>query len=170
MSGPWPEGLVTLGRIVGLFGIRGWVKVHSETRPREEILQYSPWQVRLRGQWREIALAEGRCQGPGIVARLEGYSDRNQAQELVGAEIAVRREQLPPVKAGEYYWAQLEGLKVVNLQGVELGVVSHLFETGSNDVLVVKGERERLIPFTKYAVHEVDLERGVIRVDWDPAD
>jgi 16S rRNA processing protein RimM len=165
-----PEGRVTLGRIVGLFGVKGWVKVHSDTRPREGILRYSPWQLGLHGQWQEMRLAEGRAQGTGVIARLEGCDDRDRAQALIGAEIAVRAEQLPAPTRGEYYWAQLEGLRVVNLQGVELGTVSHLFETGSNDVLVVSGERERLIPFTKYAVHEVDLERRRIRVDWDPED
>lgn len=170
MNGARPEGIVTLGRIVGLFGVKGWVKVHSDTRPREGILQYSPWQLGRHGQWKEIKLAEGRAQGAGVIARLEGCSDRDQAQALIGSEIAVRAEQLPAAKQDEYYWAQLEGLRVVNLQGAELGKVSHLFETGSNDVLVVSGERERLIPFTKYAVHEVDLERRQIRVDWDPED
>jgi 16S rRNA processing protein RimM len=153
-----------------LFGVRGWVKVHSDTRPREGILKYSPWQLRLGGQWREVALAEGRRQGAGVIARFDGVTDRDQAAALVGAEIAVGIEQLPAPKKGEYYWAQLEGLRVVNRQGVELGTVSHLFETGANDVMVVRGDRERLIPFTRHAVDEVDVKAGWIRVDWDPAD
>lgn len=159
-----------LGRITGLFGVRGWVKVFSDTRPRENILNYSPWLVKRQGEWKEMALVEGRVHGPGIVARLQGYSDRDQAQALVGAEIAVQRRQLPPTKPGEHYWADLEGLRVVNLQGVELGTVSHLFETGANDVLVVTGERERLLPYTRHVIREVDLKARVLRVDWDPED
>jgi 16S rRNA processing protein RimM len=158
---------VKLGRIVGLFGVRGWVKVYSDTRPREAILGYNPWLLELAGHWREYRLAEGRVQGPGIVARLEGCGDRGQAQLLVGATVAVRREQLPKPGPGEYYWSELEGLKVVNLRGETLGVVSHLFETGANDVMVVAGEREHLIPFTRDAVREVDLAARIVRVDWE---
>lgn len=150
--------------------MRGWVKVFSDTRPRENILDYSPWLVKQRDGWKEVALAEGRVHGRGVIARLEGYSDRDQAQTLMGAEIAIRRSQLPPPKAGEHYWADLEGLRVVNLQGVELGTVSHLFETGANDVLVVTGERERLLPYTRHVIREVDLTARVLRVDWDPED
>ncbi len=170
MADPRPAGLLMLGRIIGLFGVRGWIKVHSDTRPREGILTYSPWRLQLHGQWREMALVEGRRQGPGVVARLEGVTDRDQAAALVGATIAVRIEQLPALRQGEHYWAELEGLKVVNREGVELGAVSHLFETGANDVMVVKGDRERLIPFTRHVVDEVDIKAGWIRVDWDPED
>jgi 16S rRNA processing protein RimM len=88
---------------------------------------------------------------------------------LIDCDIAVQREQLPALESGEYYWTDLQGLRVVNLEGVELGVVSHLFETGANDVLVVRGERERLIPYTTgEAIQEVDLDHGQITVDWDP--
>lgn len=154
----------------GLFGVRGWIKVFSNARPRENILNYNPWLLKTREGWREMALAEGRLQGPGVVARLEGVTGRDQAQTLVGAEIAVRRNQLPPTKEGEHYWADLEGLRVVNLEGVELGTVSHLFETGANDVLVVTGERERLLPYTGQVIRAVDLVAREIRVDWDPED
>ena len=156
-----------MGRITGLLGVRGWVKVFSHTRDPLGILDYSPWMIHLNGEWREAELMEGRAQGRGIVVHLRGYDDRDQAAVLIGADIAVRRDQLPRLKKGEYYWSQLEGLKVVNLEGVELGTVSHLFETGSNDVLAVRGERERLIPYTREVVQKVDLEAGVIRVDWD---
>lgn len=158
---------VKLGQIVGLFGVRGWVKVRSDTRPREAILGYDPWLLELAGRWHEYRLAEGRTHGPGIVARFEGCTDRNAAQALVGATVAVRRGQLPPAAPGEYYWSELEGLRVINLLGEDLGVVSHLFDTGANDVMVVAGERERLIPFTRQAVRDVDLEARIIRVDWD---
>jgi 16S rRNA processing protein RimM len=157
-----------MGKIVGLYGLRGWVKVFSHTRPKEAILTYRPWLVQLQGDWQELNVAEGRVQGKGLAARFEGYTDRDQAAALVGAEIALTLAQLPAAGKGEHYWAQLEGLKVINLEGEELGTVSHLFETGANDVLVVHlGKRERLIPYTKHVVREVDLDSGVIRVDWD---
>ncbi len=157
-----------MGKIIGLFGVRGWVKVYSHTRPKEAILAYRPWLVRRKNEWLEVDLAEGRVQGRGLVVRLEGYAGRDQAAELVGADVALKLSQLPEPRKGEYYWAQLVGLRVVNLEDEELGTVSHLFETGANDVLVVKqGRRERLIPFTKHAVLGVDLDSGVIRVDWE---
>lgn len=169
-AGGATQAPVELGRITGVFGVRGWVKVYSDTRPREAILGYNPWLLGLNGGWREWQLLDGRVHGAGIVAQLAGCSDRDQAQALIGARIAVRREQLPRVRAGEFYWADLVGLQVVNLRDEALGVVDHLMETGANDVIVVRGERERLIPFTKAVITAVDLEHGVIRVDWDRDD
>lgn len=160
---------VILGRVSGLYGVKGWVKVFSHTDPRSNILRYSPWLLRRGGRWHEVELRGGRRQGKGIVAQLAGCDDRDAAAEWQGAEIAVRRGQLPPAEADEYYWADLIGLRVETAEGVDLGVVDHLVETGANDVLVVRGERERLLPFTPGdVVREVDLESGRIRVEWDP--
>ncbi len=172
MSDSPPGDVVLIGRIAGLFGLEGWVKVYSYTRPREAILKYDSWRLKPTGEtersWREFTLAAGRLQGPGVVARFEGITNREAASQLVGADIAIARARLPKLRRSEYYWADLEGLRVLNLEGVELGIVNHLFDiAGANDVMVVVGERERLIPFTKQAIHEVDLERGIIRVDWD---
>ena len=160
---------VVLGQVNGLFGVRGWVKVFSHTDPRENILRYGPWRLTLEGRSREFRVLEGRRQGKGIVARLEGLDDRDQAAAWLGAEISVPREQLPEPGPGEYYWADLIGLEVKTMDGVALGRVSHLFRTGANDVMVVQGERERLVPFVQEdVVREVDLEAGRIRVVWDP--
>jgi 16S rRNA processing protein RimM len=167
---PLPEGFVAVGRVVGLFGVRGWLKIFSYTRPRDAILKYNPWQVRTSNGWRSLTLAAGRSHGKGLVAQLEGVTDRDQAAVLIDADIAVKSEQLPSLKSGEYYWAQLEGLKVIDIVGQELGTVSRLFETGANDVMVVLGEHEQLLPFTANVIKEVDLVKGVIRVDWTPAD
>ena len=170
MPGPktGDRDLVVLGRISGLYGVRGWVKLFSHTEPREQIVRYTPWLVRLDGQWRSMAVAGGKRHGKGVVARLEGIEDRDAAARLMNAEIAVRRDQLPELEPGDYYWADLEGLEVVTVEGVSLGRVEHLMETGANDVMVVGGERERLIPYTDDAVIAVDLEAGTIQVDWDP--
>ena len=158
---------ITLGKIVGVFGVRGWVKVFSETRPREQIFKYSPWLLELNGKVTEIQVEEGRAQGKGLVARLDGYTDCDLAKQLIGAEISIPQTALPATGIDEYYWSQLIGLQVKNIQGIELGVVIDLFDTGANDVLVVKGERERLIPFTEFAVIKVDLDDGKLTVDWD---
>jgi 16S rRNA processing protein RimM len=157
---------VLIGRISGLFGIKGWVKVHSYTRIREGILDYDRWKLKLGNSWREFDILEGRKQAGGVVVQLRGIENRDDASALVGADIAIARSQLPALKRGEVYWADLEGLKVVNLEGDELGTVSHLFETGANDVVVLQGERERLIPYTADVIREVDLNAGIIRVDW----
>jgi len=161
--------MIILGRVSGLFGVRGWVKIYSHTAPRKGILRYKTWYLKQDDGWREYGLSAGHAQGKGVVAKLEGFDDRDQAVGLVGMDIAIGRDDLPKLNPGEYYWTDLEGLRVENLEGVDLGVVSHLFETGANDVMVVKGERERLIPYTRgEAVKEVDLEARRILVDWDP--
>jgi len=159
--------MVVLGRVAGVHGLHGWVKVFSDTEPRENILTYSPWYLGTPAQPREVL--GGRLQGKGLVARLAGCSDRDRAAGLVGMEIAVRRDQLPPATADEFYWTDLEGLRVETESGETLGLVHHLFSTGANDVLVVRGSRERLVPFLwGTVVEDVDFEQGLIRVRWDP--
>ncbi len=168
MAGQETEDPIIVGRIAGLYGVKGWVRIYSHTQPLDNILGYSPWLLWVDGAWRAVRPLEGRSHGKGVVAQLEGYADRDAAAGLVGCDIAVERSQLPAAADDEIYWADLMGLRVVTLEGVELGVVDHLFETGANDVIVVKGERERLLPYIDQVVCEVDLDGGVLRVDWDP--
>ncbi|WP_456404810.1 ribosome maturation factor RimM [Thiolapillus sp.] len=168
IEGDGPDRLVTLGRISGIHGVQGWLKIFSDTRPRENILKYSPWYLQRNQRWEKWIPVTGRRQGKLVLAKLQGCNDREAARELMDAEIAVQRAQLPKAK-DEFYWADLEGLQVITQQGVELGKVSHLFETGANDVLVVRGDRERLIPWIwKQVILDVDLEQGRMIVDWDP--
>jgi len=163
------DNTIQAGRITGLYGIRGWVKVYSYTQPRENIIQYSPWLVKLNGQWRKFEIVEGRAHGKGVVVRLDGYQDRSQATELIGSDIEIHREQLPKLSENEYYWSDLEGMEVLTCSGQALGTVDHLLETGANDVLVVKGERERLIPYLRGdVVVDIDKQSNTITVDWDP--
>lgn len=170
MDGQSDAEMIAVGRISGLYGVRGWVKVFSYTEPRENILEYSPWYLRRDGRWEACRLAGGRRQGKGVTVHLSGVDDRDAAATLVGTEIAVHRQQLPAIPNGEYYWNDLIGLEVVTLEGVRLGRVDHLLETGANDVLVVRDAvRERLIPYVRDAVvRSVDLAGGSIEVDWDP--
>ena len=158
---------VALGYISAVHGIKGWVKVHSWTRPMEAILGYRPW---LLGEQKSpVKIIDGRKQGKGLVALLPGFEDREQAIKLVGQQIFVERDQLPPTDEGEYYWTDLEGLEVHTTNGNVLGRVDRLMETGANDVLVIRGEREHLVPFVQgQYVKRVDLEGGLIEVDWDP--
>jgi 16S rRNA processing protein RimM len=160
---------IVIGRIAGLFGVKGWVKLLSWTEPRDKITEYSPWQVQIDGQWREWKMAEGQAHGKGVIARLEGITDRDQAAALMGSDIAVWRSQLGKTRPGEYYWVDLLGLDVQLADGRTLGKVDGMMATGANDVMVVKGERERLIPFIHgQVVKSVDLDKRLIQVDWDP--
>ena len=163
------ERRVMLGRIVGVSGVQGWVKLESWTDPRTGIFDYRPWILVHDGRERELVPQDGRAQGKGIVAQLPGFEDRDQAMALVGSEIFVPRSALPPPAPGEFYWTDLEGLEVRTVDGQLLGRVSHLFETGANDVIVVRGERERLVPFLRPdVVREIDFAAGRLVVDWDP--
>lgn len=169
-EGDGTDKLVTLGRISGLHGVQGWVKIISDTSPRENILRYSPWYLKREGEWQEWKPEKGRRHGKVIIAWLRGCNDREAARELMGADIAVYRSQLgATLKEHEYYWTDLEGLSVVTRDKQPLGKIVYLFETGSNDVMVVKGERERFIPYIwQQVVKEVDLENRRMTVDWDP--
>lgn len=161
---------VRVGRIVGLHGVQGQVKLESWTEPRIQIFRYQPWLLTAPGMEREMSGIRGHAQGKGIVASLPGIEDRDQAATLVGCEITVSRDTLPPPAPGEFYWTDLEDLEVVTTENVNLGRVSHLFSTGANDVMVVKdGDKERLVPFVQGPyVQSVDFDAKRIVVDWDP--
>ncbi len=158
---------VIIGQINGLYGIRGWVKVFSYTSPITNILNYSSWLLYQQGQWQTMTVSEGQTHSKGIIVRLDTIHNRDDAARLLGADIAIDRKQLPTPSIDEYYWMDLIGLTVINCEGITLGQIDHLLETGANDVLVLKGERECLIPFLRDHILEVDLTRRVIRVDWD---
>lgn len=162
--------MVLMGRVLGAFGVRGELKVESFADPAGAILRYRPWTLRdARGHERTLDGVRGRETAKGVVASLPGVDDRDAADAMRGTEILVPRDALPPPSPGEYYWVDLEGMRVVTLEGVELGTVSHLLATGANDVLVVQGDRERMLPFVEpQYVTSVDFEARTITVDWDP--
>lgn len=169
---------IIVGKVSGVYGVKGWVKIYSYTEPREGITGYRPWYLKQsgvnQGRWQEVRLEQGKRHAKTVIAKLEGFDDRNESMMLTGAEIGIDPELLGSSNGDDFYWRDLVGLRVVNQQGTELGIVDRLMETGANDVLVVKsGESspvERLIPWTLgHAVVEVDLEEGIIFVDWDEA-
>ena len=164
------EKQVLVGRIVGLSGVGGMVKLESWTDPRMQIFSYQPWQLKSGAGIKEMSGARGREQGKGMVAELPGIANREAAAALIGCEIWVARSAMPKAAPGQHYWFDLEGLEVVNIDGVALGRVSHLISTGANDVMVARqGDRERLIPFIDgNFVKSVDLQAQRIIVDWDP--
>jgi 16S rRNA processing protein RimM len=163
--------LVVMGQVLGPFGVKGWLKIRPSTEAIGALLDYPQWWVEAKAgadHWRAMAPVEGHEHGITLLVRLEGMTARNEAQELKGARIAVPRADLPEAPADEFYWTDLIGMSVVNLQGVALGVVTGLLDTGAHDVLQVRGEREYLIPFVEVFVTDVDQQAKVICVDWLP--
>ena len=162
---------VTLGRVSGVFGVKGWLKVQSYTEPRDNIVGLGVWTLRLNGADRPFEVEDGQSHTSNVVAKLRGIDDPDRAREWMGAEIVVEREQLPETRAGEFYWTDLEGLEVRTTAGLTLGRVDYLLATGANDVLVLGGSPQRLIPFiVGPVVKQVDLAAGLIVVDWSPDD
>ena len=157
---------IILGEVSGLFGIQGEVRVFDFSRNRGDILNFDPWMIERGMCWHEIAVRNGRHHRGALVVKLDGFDDRDISRQLLGARIGIKQEQLADLVDGEYYWHQLEGLLVVNGRGEELGIVEKLIETGANDVLVVRGSHEHLIPYVKGTIADVDLSKQRIRVDW----
>ncbi|HUW98856.1 MAG TPA: ribosome maturation factor RimM [Acidiferrobacter sp.] len=164
-----PEQWIEVGRVIGAYGIKGWLRVASYTADSEAVLAYRPWRFRWKNGAVEVpTLLEARVHGKGLVVHLAECTDRDVAETWAGVVIEVPAVALPPLDTGEYYWGQLVGLVVETTDGVSLGTVSELLATGANDVLVVQGERERLIPYIADVVRGVETEQGRIVVAWDP--
>jgi 16S rRNA processing protein RimM len=162
------DEFICVGNITGVHGVKGWVKVYSDTSPRENILNYSPWKIQTGDQMQTVEVS-GRRQGKNIVARLDGIDQREQAIELIGSKIYILPGQLPKLDEGDYYWSDLIGLAVESLQAEPLGTIETMMETGANDVMVLNGDRQRLIPFViDDVVREVDLANKRVIVDWKP--
>lgn len=167
---------ICLGRIGAPHGIKGWVKLISFTQPRENLLQYATFTGQLAGRTIALKLDGSRPQGKGLIGHFTGYDTPEEAKALTHVELHVPSEILPELDAGEYYWHQLTGLKVINLQQEYLGVIDRLLETGANDVLVVRPEpdslddQERLIPWLPDQLDvKVDLDKKALTLDW-PSD
>ncbi len=163
------DGDVILGRVSAVFGVKGWLKIHSYTEPRDSILSFRHWSLQLDGRVKKVTVAEGRKQGNSVLVRIAGAEDRNAAAELLGSVISVPREQLPKLPTDQYYWDDLQGMQVVHRDGRVLGRVAYLLATGANDVLVVQdGDSEILVPFLiDKVILGVDTPNGVISVDWE---
>jgi len=159
--------VVQVGHISGVHGVKGWVRIHSLTEPREEIFEYQPWL--LGDSLKEVRIQQGIKHGKHLIALLEKVDSRDQAENLVGQAVAVYRDQFPELPETEFYWTDLVGLSVQLVDGTGLGKIERMLATGANDVMVVQGDRERLIPFVREQyVKSVNLDEGYLVVDWDP--
>ena len=159
---------IILGKIAGVYGVKGWVKVISYSRPMENIFQYPEWQLVTDEGNKTVAIEDGKQHGKGLIAKFAGLDDRDEAKQLFGMQIAVARDELPALPDGEYYWHDLIGLRVSNQNDEDLGEITEIHETGANDVLEIKGQQRYLIPLIyDVFVIEVKLDAGQMIVDWE---
>ena len=161
---------IQIGYVQGVFGIKGWLKVYSYCRPKEQILEYSSWQLHFNNGEKTYPLEQGKLHGAAIIAKLVGIDTRTEAELLNRATIWVPITELAQPAEGEYYWYQLIGLKVVNIEGQPIGEIEHIMETGANDVLVIMNDADKkqiLIPYIRgEVVKEVSLDQKFMIVDW----
>ncbi|HSI37767.1 MAG TPA: ribosome maturation factor RimM [Methylotenera sp.] len=164
--------MVVMGRIVAPYGVFGWLKIVPDTEAFDGLFDYDTWWLGKGDDWREYQVETAKVHNDVLVVKLAGIDDRDAALACKGKQVAVPREQLPEPEDNEYYWSDLIGLNVKNQQGVDFGSIIDVFETGANDVLVVKRDdapknEEKLLPFIAAVVLEVDLEAKTMLVDWD---
>ncbi|MEM7364054.1 MAG: ribosome maturation factor RimM, partial [Pseudomonadota bacterium] len=171
---------VIVGRLGGAYGVKGWIRLTSYTNPSEQILNYQPWRLVRRSHGNhvieisksEVEVEAAQQQSNGLIAKLKGIEDRNEAEQWNGIDIEIDVGLLPDLDEEEIYWHQLISMQVINESGECLGKVDHVMDTGAHDVLVIEpseqsvDERDRMIPYVKEKILGVDLEGGVIRVDW----
>lgn len=167
------DKIVLLGQISSVYGVKGWNKITSHTQPRENIFNYPEWLLKIGNTWQLTKVEQGRPHGKTLVAKLAGCDDRDQAKLLVNTKIAIYRSQLPETSDDEHYWSDLLGMQVISVNGDELGKVTEILETGSNDVLVIKKKTsgktvESLVPWLEDdVIINVDKNEKIITVDWE---
>jgi len=161
--------LTVMGRVVAPYGVLGWLKIHPDTEVFDGLLGYKTWWIGKDDNWRELKVESAKIHNDVLVVKLQSIDDRDAAVACKGKQIAVPRASLPKLVGEEYYWSDLIGLTVKNLQGVDFGKISDVFATGANDVIVAKSDRgqERLIPYIAQVILEVDLAAKTMLVDWD---
>jgi len=159
---------ILIGKFGRPFGVIGWLKINSFTNPIANILNFNHWFIQLNHEWRELYVESIKTHGKGIVAKLQNCDNPETAKSYTNIDIYIEKNLLPTLAKNEYYWTDLEGLKVVNTKNIEFGIVDHLIATGANDVIIVKNkDQERLIPYLKHVVISVDIKNKIITVDWD---
>jgi 16S rRNA processing protein RimM len=161
--------MVVMGRVRAPHGLKGWIKIQPFTQEIEGLLDYPEWWLGGEGKWLQHHVAESAVHGSMVVARLDGFTDRDVAAELRGRDVAVPRAAMPENREGEFYWNDLLGMEVCNRDAAKLGLVKKILETGANAVLVVQGDKELLVPFIRDVIVNVDLKARQLVVDWEPS-
>jgi 16S rRNA processing protein RimM len=161
--------MVVMGCVRAPHGLKGWIKIQPFTQQIEGLLDYPEWWLGGEGRWQQHRVAESAVHGSMVVARLEGFTDRDTAAGLRGIDVAVPRAVMPENREGEFYWNDLLGMEVRNRDAAKLGFVAKILETGANAVLVVQGEHELLVPFIQDVIVNVDLKARQLVVDWEPS-
>ena len=161
------EKKLLVGKINGFFGVQGWVKIFSYTNPRKNILEYQPWYFVDNETYKVIEITSGREQSKTIVVKVKGINNRDDALQLIGKDLYINKDQLPELDIDAHYWHELTGFRVINKNEVDLGIVDYLVDTGSNHVLVTKGDTEHWVPYIEPFLVSVDKQKKVITVNWD---
>lgn len=157
-----------IGRFGATHGVQGWLRIQSFTEPAENIIQYREhWLIHTKGQTHAIQLLDHRWQHHKLIGQIEGYDIKEQAAALTNQLIWMATEYLPALPADQHYWHELKGMSVINTNGINLGTIDHIMNTGANDIIVVRGDRERLLPYLPHVVTQIDREQNMMTVDWD---
>lgn len=159
---------IAVGRFGRSHGLKGWLRINSETNPTANILNYQPWIVKIQGEYKTLFVTDSKIQNDTLLVHMKDINTPEDAKTLAGLDILIEREQLPDLSHSEFYWADIQGLDVVTIDNIKIGMVDYLIEAGACDVMVVKGDKEYLIPFDrKNVIKSIDLENRKIVVDWD---
>ena len=162
-----PDEMVLMGRVVASWGVKGWVKVEPYSDERDTLCRFPSWWIRKRDAHRKVPVAECKVHGAHVVARFEGCGDRDQAEAYRGSEVALRRRELPPAAPNEVFQSDLIGLTVLGSKGERLGRIVEILDNPGNPILRIAGEdRERLVPFVPPMIRAVDVEAGVVELEW----
>jgi len=164
-----PDNPLAVGQLGSAHGIQGWIKIHSYTEPADNLFHYAPWFCQWQQHWYMLSCDNWRRQGKSYVGHLISCDDRNLAALYTNLDLYIPRTLLPEPDSNEYYWHDLQGLQVINQNGIKLGVIDHLFNSGASDIMVIIGDKERLLPYVlEDIVVKVDLTNRCIHVIWDP--
>ncbi|MFT6344855.1 MAG: 16S rRNA processing protein RimM [Paraglaciecola sp.] len=168
---------LVIGIIGAPYGVKGWVKITSHTHDLDGVFAYTPWLLGQVEESKDYVVDQWRTHNKGLVAKLVGVDNRDDAEGIKNLEISIKAEMLPELDDSDVYWRELVGMQVVTDKGYNLGVIKELFETGANDVLLVKanlndafGQKERMVPYLlEQVIKQVDRQAKTVTVDWDPA-
>ncbi len=159
--------MLLVGKINGIFGVQGWIKIFSHTEPIANICKYIPLYTKSKDKFTKLNIANCKLHSKTIIAKIDAIDDCDKARELLGLAIYIDKLQLPKTNNNEYYYSDLINMAVVNKNNEDFGLVSYLFDNSAHVVLVTKDdENEYLIPFIDPFIVDINIINKVITVDW----